>query len=261
MACAARSFLPPSAAQASVRGVCSRVHVHYEPYPSPQDGHPQSLGRPSLVSTCVCVCAFPSLLSTGVCVCACKHGSHGNIMGTWLTAPVPAQGRTGGSAGAPRGRSGAGARRRRGRRGAVEKGGRSAVGTARHRCGGEAGPACPLAAATVREADPAGAPGSGARGGGRGGALTSPPLPRGLREGEREGGAPREAAIRRSCRPQLPNSAAWLPGQVPTNLVSPRPSRTRLLFRCSSFFPQDGKPPEMRPPGRRGRIAPSLGTW
>lgn len=162
---------------------------------------------------------------------------------------------------APRGRSGAGARRRRGRRGAVQKGGRSAVGTARHRCGREAGPACPLAAATVREADPAGAPGSGARGGGRGGALTSPPLPRGLREGEREGGAPREAAIRRSSRPQLPNSAARLPGQVLTNLVSPRPSRTRLLFRCSSFFPQDGKPPEMRPPGRRGRIAPSLGTW
>lgn len=104
-------------------------------------------------------------------------------------------------------------------------------------------------------------PGPGRGAGGRGGALTSPPLPRGLREGEREGGAPREAAIRRSSRPQLPNSAARLPGQVLTNLVSPRPSRTRLLFRCSSFFPQDGKPPEMRPPGRRGRIAPSLGTW
>ena len=56
MACAARRFLPPSTAQASVRGVCSRVHVHSEPYHSPQDGHPQSLGRPSLVSTCVCVC-------------------------------------------------------------------------------------------------------------------------------------------------------------------------------------------------------------
>lgn len=97
-----------------------------------------------------------------------------------------------------------------GRRGAVEKDGRSAVGTARHCCGREAGPACPLAAATVREADPAGAPGSGARGGGarRGADVTSPPpRPPGGREGGR-------SAERGSNPPQFPAATPKLRGSA-----------------------------------------------
>ena len=71
----------------------------------------------------------------------------------------------------------------------------------------EASPDCPLTAATVREADPAGAPGSPARGGGRGGALTSPPLPRGLREGGR-------SAERGSNPPQFPAATPKLRGSA-----------------------------------------------
>lgn len=138
---------------------------------------------------------------------------------------------------APRGRSGAGARRRRGRRGAVEKGGRSAVGTARHRCGREAGPACPLTAATVREADPAGAPGSGARGGGRGGALTSPPLPRGLREGGR-------SAERGSNPPQFPAATPKLRGSAA------RTSPNKLGFSPALAYSPHFSLLKFFPPGR-----------
>ena len=49
------------------------------------------------VCVCVCVCVLPLLVSTGVSVCPCKHRLHENVMGTWLTAPVPDQGPTGGS--------------------------------------------------------------------------------------------------------------------------------------------------------------------
>lgn len=81
--------------------------------------------------------------------------------------------------------AGAEARRRRGRRGAVEKGGRSAVGTARHRCGRR--PAQPVRSPPLlsgRRTRQHPGPGRGA--GGEAGADVTSLSPRPLREGREE---------------------------------------------------------------------------